>query len=123
MNKPIILAVLLASTTLSLRVGADELLVISPTSGPAPLTVNFKIGVPADQLDWGDGGGQGACSPVPCTMSTLYNTPGQYTVKLERFDGPGKTGAANSDGAQYMKKVVLATGIVTVMPATENHKP
>jgi PKD repeat protein len=80
----------------------------SPTSGPAPLVVQFTDASSGSLTNWswdfGDGGTSTAQSPTH-----TYSSPGSYSVKLT-VTGPG--GAASAVKASYIVVATSATGLV-----------
>jgi PKD repeat protein len=69
----------------------------SPTSGVAPLTVNFASNVSGGTApytyawNFGDGGSSSSANPTHA-----YDTPGTYNVKLSVVDSAGNAGSATA---------------------------
>jgi PKD repeat protein len=88
-------------------------LVISPSSGPAPLAINASGSTSSDAdgtiatyaWDFGDGG---SATGVAATHS--YANPGEYVVKLTVTDDQGATGSATGR--------VVATGTAAAYDAS-----
>ncbi|MFC7495978.1 MULTISPECIES: ThuA domain-containing protein [unclassified Nocardioides] len=74
----------------------------SPTSGPAPLTVEFSSDGsrdpdPGDSIgfEW-DLDGNGTVDSVDPNPEFTYTTPGQFTARLTVFDSSGKSASTNT---------------------------
>ena len=80
----------------------DAVLSADPTSGAAPLTVQFssegsKDDDPADSISFAwDFDGNGSVDSIEPEPTYTYMTPGQYTARLTVTDSSGKTGSANT---------------------------
>jgi cytochrome c len=77
-------------------------LAASPTSGSAPLTVQFSSAGsrdpdPADSIrfEW-DFTGDGVVDSIDPDPQFTYTTPGQYTARLTVMDSSGKSASANT---------------------------
>ena len=81
-------------------------LTVTPSSGSAPLTVEFNVGIGATSIDFGDGTAsplQGYCSASSCSISHIYKFTGTYTVGIYK---PGPT-------APIATAVITVTGNAT----------
>ncbi|MGH3475898.1 MAG: ThuA domain-containing protein [Nocardioidaceae bacterium] len=74
----------------------------SPTSGPAPLTVQFSSNGSRDpdpgdsiRFEW-DLNGDGTIDSIDPDPQFTYTTPGQYTARLTVYDSSGKSAYANT---------------------------
>ncbi|HYJ67520.1 MAG TPA: ThuA domain-containing protein [Nocardioidaceae bacterium] len=74
----------------------------SPTSGSAPLTVNFSSDGSRDpdpgdsiRFEW-DLNGDGTIDSIDPDPQFTYTTPGQYTARLTAYDSSGESASANT---------------------------
>jgi PKD repeat protein len=74
----------------------------SPTSGPAPLTVDFSSDGTRDpdpgdsiRFEW-DLDGDGSIDSIDPNPQFTYTTPGQYTARLTVYDSSGESASANT---------------------------
>jgi hypothetical protein len=95
--------------------GTPSLVALSSTQGEAPVAITFLVNESASFLDWGNGGGQGACSPAPCVMSALYTKPGTYKAELIRFECEQQYPSQQCDSSRYMRRTILGSVNILVV--------